>query len=360
MTNVLQFNIPPRVRPLKQRLSLLVDSFCNHRRSGDDVFWLKENAEILNILETTRTEVPENLWDVYGSFYDGIENRFAFFPQYYRFLLSILLDLEDLGFAGTKGEAMVDWAMKQDLAGGELSDLQRMEARRLMARRGFDPVAHDTDLENRLRRFIGSSRIFSVPNKKAAYELTHTVFYLSEYGRRDPSLEKGACDSLHFAGLMAYLEQNADLLAEICIAMHYAKIEPPKVWTDWLFHETLSFRLFDGDDVRVQDDYHEFLMCHWLQALSGGPAFDAAIPQGRVRFERSSGGLAPLREMSEYMLRHTDKRTGDWQKMRGPLENEISREAADVLSAAAQSSDRFEAFFEGFARAEHVGAVTCI
>ena len=358
MTNVLQLNIPPRVRPLNQRLSLLLDSFCNHRRSGDDVFWLKENAEILNILETSRTEAPDNLCEIYGAFYAEIEQRFAFFPQYYRFLLSILLDLEDLGMKGTKGEAMVDWAIKQNLAGGELSDLQRMEARRLTARRGFDPLADDTGLEHRLRCFIGNSRIFSVPNKKAAYELTHTVFYLSEYGRRDPALDQGACDSLHFAGLMAYLEQNADLLAEICIAMNFAKIEPPKVWTEWLFHEKLSYRLFCGDDVRVQDDYHEFLMCHWYQALSGDAVFDASIPQGRVRFERSATRTAPLREMSEYMLRHTHNRTGNWHKMRGPIENEISREAADVLNTAAQSSDRFEAFFEGFARADHVGAMT--
>lgn len=357
MNNVLHLNIPPRVRPLNQRLSFLADGFCNRRRTGDDVFWLKENAEILNILETIRTPVSDDVLNFYQGFYENIEKRFAFFPQYYRFLLSMLLDLEDLGFAGSKGEAMVDWAIKQNLAGAELSDLQRMEARRLMKRRGQDPMGHDQGLEDRIRQFISASRTFAVPNKKAAYELTHAVFYLSEYGRKDPEIGKAACDSLHFAGLLAYLEQNADLLAEICIAMQFAYVEPPKVWTDWLFHETLSFRLIEGEGVRVQDDYHEFLMCHWHQALSGNAVFDAAIPQGRVRFERSPDRSVPLREVSEYMLRHTDSRSGDWNAMRRPLETEISKEAADVLITASKSSDRFEAFFEGFARADRIGAL---
>jgi hypothetical protein len=61
-----------------------------------------------------------------------------------------------------------------------------MEAQRLMARRDMAPKGEDATLEDRARYFMGRSDTFALPNKKAAYELTHLVFYLSEYGRCDP------------------------------------------------------------------------------------------------------------------------------------------------------------------------------
>ena len=67
----------------------------------------------------------------------------GFFPQYYRFLLGLCLDLEDLGIGGQKGSKLVQWVADQGLARAELSDLQRAEARRLCLRRGIDPVAED-------------------------------------------------------------------------------------------------------------------------------------------------------------------------------------------------------------------------
>ena len=77
-------------------------------------------------------------------------------------------------------------------------------------------------LNDRLRGFARRSITFALPNKKAAYELTHIVFYLSEYGRRDPEVGQAFIDSLHFAGTLAFLELNLDLLAEICIALRFA------------------------------------------------------------------------------------------------------------------------------------------
>ena len=60
-------------------------------------------------------------------------------------------------------------------------------------------------LEARLRAFAGRSQTFAMPNKKAAYELTHIIFYLSDYGRQIPELPDGTLKSLHFTGLLAFL-----------------------------------------------------------------------------------------------------------------------------------------------------------
>jgi hypothetical protein len=352
MTNVIQLTPPSRVNSQEARLGALLSCFSEHRRSLDDVFWLKENAEILNILECTGTQISDAALAPYDAFYANVEKRMRFFPQYYRFYLSITLDLEDLGMAGSQAESLIHWVNTKDLPQAELSDLQRLEAVRLMARRGVTPRGDHDALEARARDFMARSDTFALPNKKAAYELTHLVFYLSEYGRRDPKLDANAKRSLHFAGLLAFIEQNADLLSEICIAMLYAGETPSALWTDWLKRETALFHVEDGPTVNVQDDYHEFLVCNWHQSMIGDLAFAKGFTYDRMRFDHSPYRATPMREMSEAMLNMDDARCGEWPTMRLHMEDTLSPEAMTVLDQAETSSDHFEAFFQGFARAD--------
>lgn len=349
MTNIIPFNTPTRRQAPGQRFSALMHSFAGHRRFGDDVFWLKENAELLNILECSGAGVGQEALAAYGGFYAKVENRLQFFPQYYRFLLSICLDLEDLGMPGTKGEALVRWVADQGFARAELSDLQRMEARRLLLRRNVDPLPDDPGLEDRVRGFIARSSTFSMPNKKAAYELTHAVFYLSEYGRKDPMLDAETRSSLEFAGLLAFLEQNADLLAEVCIALRYGGFAVPEDWENWLTRHTHRFQVETGENSAGQDDYHEFLVCNWLMAISGQELFAKNVVAERMAFFRPASGAGPLRELSECMFQLED-RSGDWQSMRPRVLESLSEDAQSLVSRAELSCDRFEAFFQGFAR----------
>ncbi|QBF31568.1 hypothetical protein [Thalassococcus sp. S3] len=350
MSNVIHLNVPS-LRPSRDtRLAAMIRSFAEARRFGDDVFWLKENAELLNILECTGSRVPLSALAPHEGFYAQVEKRIEFFPQYYRFLLSICLDLEALGMPGDKAAALVEWAHQQGLAEAELSDLQRAEARRLMQRRGVDPMAHDGGLEARLRRFIARSETFAMPNKKAAYELTHIVFYLSEYGRVDPQLEEAAVTSLEFAGLLAYLDQNADLLAEICVALRFAGRTPSPIWEGWLERETHRFSMTTGPEVAVQDDYHDYFVCNWLMSVSGKDAFLKDTEADRCRFTRATPYAGPLRDISECMFRLDEARSSDWTAMRGQVEDAVSEIGFDILTEAQQSSDKFDAFFEGFAR----------
>ena len=350
MSNVIQLNVPSQRQSKAARRTALIASFAQHRRFGDDVFWLKENAELLNILECTGMRIGEQALAPHEGFYAQVEKRLGFFPQYYRFLLSICLDLEDLGMAGSKGEALAHWVAREGLADGELSDLQRYEARRLMGRRGVDPLPDDTGLEGRLRNFIDRSQTFVMPNKKAAYELTHIVFYLSEYGRRDPQLSRDAITSLEYAGLLAYLDQNADLLAEICVALRYGGQEPSDIWESWLERETHRFSVQTGAQVSTMDEYHDYFVCNWLMAVSGRDAFAKEASFERMAFYRAEPFAGPLREMSECMFRMEDERSGDWQKMRPIVEDALSEVGFDILTEAQQSTGKFEDFFAGFAR----------
>ncbi|WP_138933971.1 DUF6902 family protein [Roseovarius arcticus] len=348
MTTIVQLNVPFRQHSKAARQAALLKTFAQTRRTQEDVFWLKENAEMLNILECTGAELAPNALGAYQKFYNDIEQRMEFFPQYYRFLLSLCLDLEDLGMPGDKGAVLTDWVARQGLADAELSDLQRAEARRLCARRGVEPLPGDTGLDDRLRSFAARSQTFTMPNKKAAYELTHIVFYLSEYGRVDPMLDTDALRSLMFAGTLAFLDFNADLLAEICLALRFSGAEAPEVWEIWLTQQIRTFALEEGDGL--QDDYHEYLMLNWFMTRAGQGGFGDYVPEGRVTFARTRPGSAPLRELSHCIYSMGDARSADWEVMRSEVAAHVSDEAQAALVAAEASTDQFGAFFEGFAR----------
>ena len=355
MTNVLTFRPRPPRQSTDDRLALHLDCFANARRNIDDVFWMKEVAELLNILEATGQSLGPAALGPLESFYAGIERRMGFFPQYYRFLLSIAQDLEALGLPGEKSHSLVEWALHQRLAEAELSDLQRGEARRLMLRSGIDPMAADRGLDDRLRAFTARTATFALPNKKAAYELTHTVFYLSEYGRRDPRLPEATLTSLTFAGTLAFLDQNADLLAEVCIALRYAGQTPPALWEAWIAEEVRLYSLIETEIAPLSDDYHEYFVANWAMAVAGKPIFEADMPKGRVVFHAATGRAPVLRELSEALFALEGPRSAEWPLLRGLLAPQLSDGSQEVLNAAERALPGFETFVEGFVRASQPG-----
>lgn len=349
MTNVISLSVPQRRQTFSQNADALIDVFANHRRTSEDVFWLKENGELLNILECSGTPVKEESLAVYQQFYQQLPATMAFFAQYYRFYLSICLDLEDLGLKGNLGEQMGEWVATQGLAEAELSDLQRGEAFRLLSRRG-KKIPIDTGLDDRLRQFINRSATFALPNKKAAYELTHIVFYLSEYGRRDPKLDAGAIQSLNFVGIIAYLDQNADLLAEICTALRFAGETPSQIWENWVLASLADFQVVTNSASSISDAYHEYFECSWLAATAKQDGIGQAVLGGRTQFQRGDVAAGPLRNISNLLLEMDAERSPDWEVMRPIVEREIDEERYGILLQAQNATDDFAAFFEEFSR----------
>lgn len=346
MSNVVSLGLPRRPS-LAGRQALLIGNFASNRRRPDDVFWLKENAEMLNVLASSGAMVSEAALEPYRRVYDGLEERLRFFPQYYRFLLSICLDLEDLGLGHSKGAALCSWAAKAGLVEAELSDLQRAEALRLLNRRN---AGHqDQGLKNRLHRFINRSETFALPNKKAAYELTHIVFYLSDYGLIDPHLAEPAIASLEFAGLLAYLDQDVDLLAEICVAMRFAGQHPSAIWEDWIARQMHGF-ILKGKSSGGSDAYHEYLVTSWWAQFADRASFPGVADPSGLQISRSMPCKGPLRAMSEYMFHLGPARSSDWRVMRQAMSDAVGVDGEEILIGAEQSSDRFDAFFEGFSR----------
>jgi uncharacterized protein DUF6902 len=350
MTNIIHLNVPFQRQTQEGRCASLIANFAQNRRFEDDVFWLKENAELLNILECTEVTLDASALAPLQHFYDRAEQQLSFFPQYYRFLLSICLDLEDLGLPGSKGEQLAGWVARQELPEAELSDLQRGEAQRLLQRRGEQPLTLDAGLDERLHKFINRSQTFAVPNKKAAYELTHIVFYLSEYGRRDPQLDAAAITSLEYAGLLAYLDQNADLLAEICIALRYSGQTPSALWETWIEQEVAGFAIEHSNPSVTADEYHDYFVCNWLLSLRGTGGFMRPMIEGPVSFHRQGGSFGALRGISEAMFHLDDARSGDWHVMGPRLEQALCENSHKILRQAQLSSRKFDSFFANFAR----------
>ncbi len=346
MAEVIQLASRPRPQAGAAALAALVTAFCDERRAPGDVFWLKENAELLNVLESTG-QGDCDLLAPYRPFYDSLPERLKFFPQYYRFLLSIALDLEDMGLPGDHAARMAETVARQGLAQAELSDLQRAEARRLLARRGL--AVADVGLTDRLRAFTQRSATFALPNRKAAYELTHIVFYLSEYGRRDPGLGRQAITSLRYAGLVALLEHNSDLLAEICIALRFAGADVPKAWQAWLRGRLGAARLTSGAQAAGPDSYHDWLMGRWMLALDGAALCEGSLRAGSIAFHMPPPD-GPLRALSEKLLTLGEARSADWARMRPQLLPALGASAQSTL-ALAEAAPWFDAFFAQFVRA---------
>ncbi|WP_369924770.1 hypothetical protein [Leisingera sp. XS_AS12] len=346
----------------------LVAAFARGRRREEDVFWLKENAELLNILQCTGHRFADDSLAVLAPFYAAAPRHLSFFRQYYRFILSICLDLEDLGMEGESGAQMAQWVARQELVQAELSDLQRAEARRLLERR--DVQLADAGLDDRLRGFASRSQTFAIPNKKAAYELTHIVFYLSEYGQRDPDLPAQVKTSLEYAGLVAFLDQDADLLAEICIALRYAGHPPPLQWEAWLDRALTEFSLAKGEFYGVNDDYHAYFVMNWLMVLSGRRGFRHPVPRtvgpataGGEAGARGGGvsrgllvsgpqGGSVLKHLSEAVFKAGETRP-HWPSIKSRCQSALTPQAQQVLRSAEQSCADFDGFFECFARAGH-------
>lgn len=347
MGEVISLTLRQAKAPRADKLAGLTECFAKHRRIGDDVYWLKENAELLSTLACAKAQLSYEALEAYRGFYRSAEARLRFFPQYYRFMLSITLDLEELGMQGNIGEALCAFVAKHGLAKGELSDLQRAEAERLLARRGIGTP--NTRLSARLHRFATQSDAFCLPNKKAGYELTHIVFYLSDYGRRDPKLARAVLRSLEHVGTLAFIEENADLLAEVCLALRYARASVPEAWETWLSAWRLGFRVLRAERGAL-DDYHEYLVLNWHAAQSGQSAFVGDYAAGGLRFDRPTSGFGLLRALSEQLYGLSRGERQNWSALRTAIGQGLGAAALAHLDMARAAASDFDRFFERFAR----------
>ncbi|SEM78716.1 hypothetical protein SAMN04488103_10276 [Gemmobacter aquatilis] len=352
MSNVVRFAThtrSPRAAQAPGALAPLLTSFAQHRRREGDAFWLKENAELLGILAACGTRLPDLALAVYQPFHDAIETQIAFYPQYYRMLLGLTLSLETLGLAGGKSAALAAWIVAQGWPESEVNDLQRAETRYLLARAG--QVIDEPGLDARLMRFLSRPAVFALPNPRAAYDLLHVIFYLSHYGQRPLDLPEPARLSLLHLGCLAHLEQNGDLLAEVCLALRFTGQPQPASWRAFCEAEASAFRVERGACEDSSDAYHNYLVNQWLLSVNGATAFCEHFVAGPMRIRLDKPLISPLREWSQALLSLGEGRSADWPEMRIRCAPHLSGRALELADQGAADSPGFETFFAAFARA---------
>lgn len=329
-------------------IAALLASFAHHRRKQGDAFWLKENGELLGVLSALNRRLPELALSVYQPFVEGAAEMVAFHPQYARLILNLVTSLEDLGYPGGLGPRLADWMLDQGLVETEVNDLQRAELRFLMARNGRTVVFEG--LDERLLRFMSRPETFAIPNPRAAYDLLHAVFYLSDYGRKPLKLPPAAVESLLMLGSLSHLEGNGDLLGEVCLALHYAGEVLPPLWLRHLRAENGAFRLTGTPCVDSSDCYHIFLVNQWLFGTIEDRAFGEGYPVGPMSIQLNRPLISPLREWSQALRALGPRRSGDWEAMRRACRDHLSESALAQADLGAAESPLFGRFFARFAR----------
>ncbi|MEM6987645.1 MAG: hypothetical protein AAF499_14030, partial [Pseudomonadota bacterium] len=296
------------------QLHAFVRCTAERRRSIDDVYWLKENAELLRILVCTETDIGAGSLGLYEAFYNSAESRMQFFPQYYRFILSICLDLERLGINGPVGRQLQALVRRRRLVEGELSDLQRLEARWLLGG-ASTPDRPAEDLLHRMRLFGSNAAFFAIPNRKAAFELTHLVFYASDYGRVQPHWLKCVLPALHNIGIVALLDDDKDLLAEVIVSLRYCGAPVPFYWSQVAGGARQSLEGAPHGTHPVGSDlFHEALTLGWAESVNSGLFALPKLDDDSTVFVRPGEHAKPsaLHALSVLLWRQGDRRSDCW------------------------------------------------
>jgi len=162
-----------------------VKAFAELRNEGLSFSFLKENGELLSIAASSGLRITPQSLQIYKEFYDKVVSLVKLYPSFFRFFLAITQDLETLGMPGKQGEVLCDYVLKNHLYAFDTSDTRRMEIISLLARSGREPDLQDDTreaLEKRLHCFFNNSDRFVKFNRPFFYELTHLIFYLTNYG----------------------------------------------------------------------------------------------------------------------------------------------------------------------------------
>ena len=95
-------------------------------------------------------------------------------------------------------------------------------------------------------------------------------------------------------------------------------------------------------------------MAFWSEANAGDALFTDKYEGTAMAFYREKPDCVPLRVLSKVLLGMDEGRTSDWDKQQPIVEKTLAKNSLTVLNTVQESTPRFEAFFESFARAQRV------
>lgn len=258
-----------------------VHAFAKARHDRLGFPFLKENGELLSLANSSNMLVEPRALDHYKDFYAQATLFNEHYPQYFRFTLRICLDLEDLGVSGNAGAILCQYVRDNSLIDFDTSDTRRLETLNLLARRltlNEAEIEHKSRLLDNIDRFIACPKSFSRMNKPFFYELTHIIFFLTDYGNQPWPLSESLLECLDYMGGLAFLDNDCDLLAEICVCYNYLNIACPDFWSQIVDENLAKLVIRYDTDIKSTlnqstDEYHPYIVMNWQKAQKIQPCF---------------------------------------------------------------------------------------
>jgi len=162
-----------------------VEAFAAKRNPTLSFPFFKENGELLCITSNLGCLADPRALDAYQEFYDNASVLMDCYPQYYRFFLGIVLDLESLGLQGNVGATLCETTSQNSLLFYDTSDLRRMEALSLISsRRELTQDEHNLRAKtyDSINNFIARPDHFTKFNRPyPAVDEYHSYFVLNWY-----------------------------------------------------------------------------------------------------------------------------------------------------------------------------------
>jgi len=200
---------------------------------------------------------------LYKDFYDNAYKLTQSYPQYYRFTLAMAIDLELGGIQGRESQKLAQYVDEDNFVMFDTSDVRRLETLSMLLQIGGLSKANKQlldDIIERVEIFIQNPAWYTKFNKPLFYDLTHIVFFLTDYGKKPTSLKTELFSCLMHIGTLALLDDDADLLSETCICLMY------------IIRITFDGTIASALNPTV-DEYHIYLVLNAYHAARGRPVF---------------------------------------------------------------------------------------
>lgn len=285
-----------------------VEAFALKRNPSVSFPFLKENGELISICVNSGVLIEPRALPLYKDFYDNAYKLTQSYPQYYRFTLAMAIDLELGGIQGRESQKLAQYVDEDNFVMFDTSDVRRLETLSMLLQIGGLSKANKQlldDIIERVEIFIQNPAWYTKFNKPLFYDLTHIVFFLTDYGKKPTSLKTELFSCLMHIGTLALLDDDADLLSETCICLMYIGQAVPQYWDEYLTRYRDEIRItFDGTIASALnptvDEYHIYLVLNAYHAARGRPVFQDKFKSRTPSFSLPERKATVLEKLSNF------------------------------------------------------------
>ena len=332
-----------------------VEAFAVKRNPSMSFPFLKENGELLSICANAAVLIEPRALDLYKDFYENALKLTESYPQYYRFTLGLVLDLELGGLSGHEGQKLAQYVDQENYVRFDTSDVRKLETLTMLRQAGQlseDNNALYNAILGRIDEFVQNPSWYTKFNKPLFYDLTHIIFFLTDYGKTAIPLKSDLRACLMHMGTLALLDNDADLLSEICVCLIYIGSPVPQYWDDYLMRYSGEISIsYNGSIASALnpnvDEYHIYLVLNAYQAVRGRPVFKERFNGRTPSFSLTPAPPTVLEKLSHFS--HQQHFTA--KRRRKPLECFVTElgEAdychwQSTLASSSQGQDLIQAF----------------